>query len=398
MKMVLLNKAGSKSESLYILFMALMWALHPILSDIVVLGGKFIGDSLALWLTAGAMILLGLCSMSYWSRYLRPKEFVVYAVICLIFVLEFTFIQENSAVLEPLAIPFLFLVVPYVFLGAAFDINKLEREIYLISFVSVLVQAFFYLIFLRNLYSGNNLAGDQIVPAYQTLPHVLVILWQMLKKANVYNISAFVLGMFILLSLGNRGSILSVVFFMVVYLLFIGQKAIKSQYKFLLVALFALFIAFFNPIMDFVARQTESLGMSMSFFNKLADDITDSNGRDVLYGLVWENIKTGPLFGYGLGGDRNLVGIYSHNFILELMVSFGSVLGAIISLCLVWYIAKTFFITKDSSQRAFLLVLLGPSMIKLFFSSSFLTEPYMFLLIGYCMSLRTPGLFMRQDQ
>lgn len=396
MKGISLNKK-TFTESAYSIFMMLMWAMYPILHDIVVLGGKFVGDSLAIWFVSGAMIFLGLCSFSCWRKYLTAKLFVVYFVICFIFLLEITIYYANSNVLEPLAVPFLFLVVPYIFLGAAFDINKLEREIYVISLVSIIVQAFFYLVFLRNFYSGNTLVGDQIAPAYQTLPHVLVVLWQMIKRPNIYNISIFALGMFVMLSLGNRGSILSIVAFTILYLLLISRKTLKMTYKIFIAALFALFVGFFNPIMDFLAGQTESYGMSMSFFNRLSDDITDSNGRDSLYGQLLSYIKSSPLFGYGLGADRNLVGNYSHNFVLELIISFGIIIGVIISLSLVILVIKSFVSTKDSNQRAFILILIGPSFIKLSLSGSFLMEPYLFFIIGYCMSLRYHNQIATQE-
>jgi hypothetical protein len=93
-------------------------------------------------------------------------------------------------------------------------------------------------------------------------------------------------------------------------------------------------------------------------------------------------------FGYGIAGDRAIVGAYAHNILIELWVSFGVIVGTALFIVPVFFtvlllIKKSRYNTAEDS---FILVLISSCYVKLFLSGTYLTESFLFLLIGVLIS------------
>ena len=79
---------------------------------------------------------------------------------------------------------------------------------------------------------------------------------------------------------------------------------------------------------------------------------------------VLNMIKNGPFYGYGVYGERNIVynlGIrwgYSHNIFLELLVSFGWLIGSIIIIVMVIGIVHFFVKVKNKDERLLFVIFL----------------------------------------
>jgi len=96
--------------------------------------------------------------------------------------------------------------------------------------------------------------------------------------------------------------------------------------------------------------------------------------------------------GYGIAGDRALVSSYSHNLLLELLVSFGIPAGSVVFVCIVVIILNGYKKAADRQIKDLVLMLFCSSFVKLLVSSSYLLEPLFFLLMGVCVKqMRNAG-------
>lgn len=93
----------------------------------------------------------------------------------------------------------------------------------------------------------------------------------------------------------------------------------------------------------------------------------------------------------GFCADRPLLmgmdQIYSHNFFSELLLTFGYILGGVLVLSLLILIVRAIKCVKNIEEFSFGTILFCCSIIKLQVSGTFLSEPMLYLFIGYCVSL-----------
>ena len=143
-----------------------------------------------------------------------------------------------------------------------------------------------------------------------------------------------------------------------------------------------------TDILEVVAESLSELfqgwGMSTRIFDYyLNGEIGDSSGRDRLTEYALEAIFRKPLFGYGLMGDRALMGTYAHHFFLEIWMEFGVLFGTgyIVALAVLLFRACRNQ-WKNKNRMTFLLMIVCMNMVKLLMSGSYITEPYFFFMIG----------------
>ena len=75
-----------------------------------------------------------------------------------------------------------------------------------------------------------------------------------------------------------------------------------------------------------------------------------------------------------------------HNFVVEIFVAFGYVLGGLILAALAIYVIKAFIRAKDTEDRTFLVLLISCFM-KLMLSGTYMEDYDIWILLGYCAGL-----------
>lgn len=378
-----------KTKKRYAWFVSLLWAMNPILEYAVVLGSKmlFIGNY-AVLIVVLFVSFFGISSYRYWSQFIKVEDIFLYLAISSLVIIEYALFPQNAEELSPLLLPSLLYTLPYLFVGLILEVRVIESAIYKISVVSIIVQLLYFFVFLRFLYRPeDNLVGDLIVPAYATLPHVLIVLWQMFRKANVFNVLISIVGIMLMLSFGNRGSIVGLLFFSVVYFFFISRQEKKWSFRLFFIVIVVLIYMYMDAIMGGVFNISQDLGMSAGLFDRYFNEsLSDVNGRDVISRGVISHLYDSPVFGSGLASDRVFVGVYSHNLILEMLLSFGFLFGSLFLVLIFRLIIKAFFKAGTSVEKSFVALLSAMSIVKLMVSGSFIVEPTLFLLIGFCIT------------
>ncbi len=212
---------------------------------------------------------------------------------------------------------------------------------------------------------------------------IMIVLDHFLKERKWYDLIAVIVGIIAIVIFGSRGPI--VCFGAMVILHFLTDN-ISLKMKLLLiistilvsVLVFAFHDSFINALIGylsnrgFISRNLELL---------LAQNISYDSGRDYLYNYYIEKIKMRPLVGYGLAGGWISRGFYPHNLFLELLLSFGIVIGIIVIIYLLIRIIKGIK-QEDEIKKRINIILISYS-VSLLFSDSFLMCPMFFLLLAF---------------
>lgn len=113
----------------------------------------------------------------------------------------------------------------------------------------------------------------------------------------------------------------------------------------------------------------------------------DTSGRDSIYGTVLIGIGKNFFTGIGLMNDRNLLGgLYTHNLILEILLSFGVFFGGVILLAIFYLIFKAYQKTKNTDLFPYMCIFFSCTIVKLMISGSFIAEPLLYMFFGFCVS------------
>ena len=198
----------------------------------------------------------------------------------------------------------------------------------------------------------------------------IVFLYFSIKERKLIHIVLSLVGMFLIITQGNRGSLLLPVIFIGMMVISgildsrdMGRKMLKIIGVILAIVIVA---AAGESILDWALSTLTQRGVSSRTIQSLlSGSFTNDNGRNLIWLTVIEAIRNGGVFGYGVLGDRpfvfpiHYVG-YSHNLFLELICSLG-VIGVVICIYIVMDAFRMLFFCKDTEWRELYIILFSVS-------------------------------------
>jgi hypothetical protein len=199
------------------------------------------------------------------------------------------------------------------------------------------------------------------------------------KKKGFLILSLFTILLGILY--GSRACIIGYVIFIVLYFLWEGH--INKRQVFLMALFVIAAIAYSSQtIMTLVYNLFASMGFhSRTLYYIAAGDIlsVDQMRQNLIWPVLMDELKNMPLFKmYGAFGDRYLMPtrwVYAHNFLFEILLSFGYIIGGAFLLWMLFQFIQT--IRKNKDLNGLMTIVFGSfALCRLFFSSSFWMEPY----------------------
>jgi O-antigen ligase len=186
---------------------------------------------------------------------------------------------------------------------------------------------------------------------------------------------------------GSRASIVGYGVFILVY--FIWSKQINRRMVFLSVLVIITgVLATSQSFIMYIYNMFSGLGIESRTLYKIAvlGNISASTSRtERIWPVLIEALKEMPIYEmYGAFGDRTLLAArypYAHNFILEILMTFGWIVGLAI---LVWIFVMFIKVIKnDKGLSGLITIIVGCfALCRLFFSSSFWVEPYFWALLA----------------
>lgn len=217
---------------------------------------------------------------------------------------------------------------------------------------------------------------------YNLLFPVLAFYTLGLRRKKVLPIAIAVIGTAEILLYGSRTAILVIVAYFVLYFLWIWlpkNNSNKLWFAFGAVALFIILLVFgetlwYGTLSD-LSEFFSSHGLSS---RTLATLLNSSNRTEDRITSIWPNTIKLIVQSFGLGqgvyADHYHLGIFCHNFILEILLDFGIFIGGAFLVYIfkaVWFVLKK---CTDEIWKSFFLIVIPFWLIRLMFSSSFWYE------------------------
>jgi len=371
------------SENFFYILLGLIWANNTFVNYVryIMIITPVISD-IRLFIENFVLLIVLIPSLVYISKHIDLRVIPVYLIIIMVYLTNFFVFPENQEALKDNLVPFLFKALPLIFVGMSIDLKKHYKLLYYISLFSIIVE------FIRVLTDPVNMEGGDMHSSYLLLPHVSMVIVTTFSKKNILNIVTSILGIFTIIAYGTRGPILCILLLVVVYII-VFKKFNKHKLLFFSIIVLSILIGFlFEQIIDIISDLVQKLGMSTRILDMfLSGDIAESSGRENLQAQLLTAISQN-LYGYGIAGDRAIVGTYAHNILIEFWVSYGVIIGSVLLLIIGFFIVRTLFIRGKNPifEDGFILALICSCFIKLFMSGSYLTEPFLFLCIGLCIT------------
>ncbi len=332
--------------------------------------------------------VLTLGALPLFIKKLRIPDLVAGTLILVAMLLNLVIFPDNSFFTWQTVLKFFTQVFALYYLGLSLDINEKIDLLYKISVINVVLD-FVYAMFInekmtliQSIYSGN------MARAYELLPHVCLVMIMTFRKKNLLSIVTAILGFILIFAYGSRGPLFIYALFIVLCFMFFMEHKNNLRSYAVILSIFTIVTVFFDFFINLLNNIAEFMGLSIRILLKFTEgSLFDANGRDELANAVVSYIYENPLFGGGFAGDRPIIGVYSHNLALEMWASFGVIIGTAIVVWILLIILRGLK-HSDTVGRLFILVFICSSVIRLFFSGSYLEDMFLYFLLGVCVAQR----------
>ena len=331
--------------------------------------------------------ILALLALPAIVKRLCLADYLFYLANALYYVGSYALYPENEPYLTEFAFSSLACVYTFYFIGRLTDIDRMFTILTLTSTLFILANLFYYLVYLPG---HTNMAADvnedNMFAAYQSLPHVVLMLWATLSRFRIWKAVIFFLGIMFLLSCGTRGPFVCLGCFGIIYFFFYMnfKGAIYVKTGIILSAL--LLLLNLRDIIFHLAKTLTGLNLSTRILEKIVTgELSNDSYRSVLREQIYRVLDSdGHFFGLGPFGCKNYGVIYPHFLPLDFFSTYGYLIGSFLLVALFVLIAWAFYVARSKNIRLFILLLFCCSILKLLLSNTFLQEPYFYMLIGCC--------------
>lgn len=319
---------------------------------------------------------------------------LAFIMVCLfVYGTELWLFPRNRPYFEVLYSNFIVGCLPFYFVGVALrgDDKEIVPWLYKVSCVSIVVFAV-YMLFINQMEDVIVRGGD-MSSAYNLLPHACLSFYFLMSKFKWRRLALFLLAAVCLVLMGTRGPVLCLLVFMFISILL----TIRTQKPLVILGMVTLFLMLllFGSMTDLLIEWAYSIadtfGLSTRFFDKmLAGNITESSGRSIIRQRITYYLSEYRLTGLGIYGDLIVAqGLYAHNLFLELWAHFGYYIGSLIIIAFLVFIScGVAYCIKIKDENAKLIIFLLLSYcVKLMLSSSYLREPFLWIMLGYTTAL-----------
>lgn len=324
----------------------------------------------------------------------KATDLLLFIVIASFFLILWASNADNFVGFEKDVPNFLCFVLPYFFAGLVLNQTENSKSFWWISIMTLIVEILYIVVYTNSRVDIDTDYDSKMSIAFSLLPHVAYLFMFSMRKHGFLYLLPALLGLVFLLSLGNRGSVIQVIAFILLSLFFLKDSK-RKFHTFLFAIFFVLIYVNLDSILLILQRLFDNLGLSVRVINFLLSDdfVAGGSGRDYLWTKLWVEIQHHPLIGQGLYADRAIIHTYSHNFIIEFLVSFGIPVTILILLLLFILFLRAFRAHVSREEKRFLLILICSGFGVCLTSGSVWHSSYVFMSIGYAITLIREGSY-----
>lgn len=385
---MILKKIKSTDDQRIGFVVAIVFFGTPILVFINAVTNLFYPNQIDTLTYRGGVLLVILYAVPAIAKRLKMWDYIFVSFIALLYILNFLIFPQNDAYLTEIAKTFFPIVLPSYLLGRAlWDVESVINCIRPVATVAVICSVITQFIW----YAIEYKQIDNMSFAYSFLPCALFFVYEVQRHRQIRNTVMCILAIGILLLAGTRGPLVCLISF-VGFCILLNIR--KSQH-YLLLALVAVFGVYFQTSNFYTNMLTgfNNWLISQRLNNRITymlinSEFTQSRERLLLKEIIINYTNSAGILGRGIGADRVVLGGYVHNLIYEIWCHYGYVIGSILILIVIVILLNGLLKSKNSIERYFFGILFCSSVVKLFISSSYLLEPLLWLLFGFCVSIR----------
>jgi len=332
---------------------------------------------------AAAAVVIVLRSMSSTRGRLGPSfgpALVLLGAVMVSLIIDSIF-RANGVLLTRAYNYLVYGVIPVLLLSQVRDIEAFLRSYAVLS-------AVVFVVYVLDPFMGYRLTQGYMVYGFQAMLPAFYGLYIGYKRyrwrwAIIGSAVAFVM----LTVFGNRMAGLAALLFLVGYEVAFGQSNRNRPIRVIaftatgavIVANLGTILSSVSQLLDRSGYYSYSLSALLLYFGGMTESLI--SGREALWSAAIELIRARPVLGYGLGYFDSLYGMYPHNIVFELLVSYGVIGLTIYAAGLVRSLVE---ISKsEGSLRLLGLLLLCTSFPKLLTSVHLFIEPSFWMLIFY---------------
>lgn len=175
-----------------------------------------------------------------------------------------------------------------------------------------------------------------------TLPAVM-LLYGAFRSKSVVDLLLAGATTFVILVLGSRGALLGIMVFFLLLLAVGCSRRDRRLISIVCIALICLALIFWKPLLTWAESLLTRIGTGSRTLHKLLNgEALALNGRDRLFNQMNAEFMARPFAIRGIGGELPFITYaYAHNFIYELLMDFGVILGGIAVLYILYQAGRT---------------------------------------------------------
>lgn len=364
------------------LFFVLYYFSFTILRPILLSVGT--GSTAVLIITVLLLVVLSLLSFKFrLNLHNLGKSVILIIFLSLLFCFDFLFRGNNFLV------DYYYYFAVYGILAIFMMINITDYKRLLLYWV--VCSSIVGVMYLTDPFSSYKWSGgympfgfDIMLPAFSGA----CVLFNLYKKR--FALLLMIVFFIELVIFGNKGAIVAalLVFFFSSSYSKGNKRNTLNKYKFMYVFGFLL-IFFYDIILNWFQDIASQLGVGSYALVSLSRILDKSNhdlflGRSDLWNSVIDLIIDHPFIGYGIGTLEAITGNYAHNFLLDLLSTFGIPLGLIFLFVFCVFLVKNYKRSKD--EHKYFIVIMGIlGLSPLLFSLTFWKWLPFWVLIGSCL-------------
>lgn len=272
------------------------------------------------------------------------------------------------------------------------SVSEFNTRMYRFSYFALAYYLIIYgLYFVNATIEGGFYSSYGMLLGFQSTFFLLYILQHgFINMNSVDFIFGAIFGLAIISFASRSVIIIMGVSVLVYFYVYIGSgNKVKQLMIMLLISMVSLFLylnfELFVQLLIKLLSGFSNLGRTLSFL-KNTKWLFDSDGRSDIWGVCIDEIRRAPINIRGLGGDVSVLtkklgsDFYAHNFILELLLEFGIILGSFLVYLYIKMVHRTVCLGDIEKKKALLPFSIMVSTV-LFFSLNCWTCPWLWMYI-----------------